>query len=208
MKEILLKITTISMVFAILMIAVPGAGDDQVIYGCVANKAGTLRIVSATTVCKSSETPISWSKVSGISKVVHGVVDQGVKLAGTGFTSNLGNDGITAIYFTPEFTEPPTCVATATPSGTAGEPDCDINVLGSPGAPETKSNIAVGCLEAGVLTGGPSAFRFICVQSPLPDLLSAGDVSIAAKKLTCTACHAPHPGMKKNKDCKACHGGH
>lgn len=164
MKAIFLKTIIVSISIAILMIAVPCFGDDQ-IYGCAAKSSGALRIVSPTTVCKASEVPISWTKVNGVSKVVHGVVDQGVKLAGTGFTANLGNDGITAIYFTPPFTVPPTCVATSTPSGTPGEPECDINVLGTPGDPDTKDNIAVGCLVAGFPTGGPSAFRFICVQS-------------------------------------------
>jgi hypothetical protein len=202
MKEMLLKITTVSMVFAILLLAVPCNGDE-VIYGCVANKSGALRIVSATTVCKASEVPISWTKVSGISKVVHGVVDHGVKRAGTGFTASLGNDGISNIYFTPQFTEPPTCVATSTPSGTAGEPECDINVLGAPGDPSTKDNIAVGCLVAGVPSGGPSAFRFICVQSPLQNLSSLNDVSIAGKKAKCTDCHGLTHSKKEN--CSKCH---
>jgi len=72
MKTFLL--TTVTTLWLALFIALPltvhaDGGDTTVIHACVLNKDGSMRIVSATTTCKGSETPLHWVNVARVSAI-------------------------------------------------------------------------------------------------------------------------------------------
>jgi hypothetical protein len=110
-------VVAVSILALILVTEVPSYSQNAVIYGCVKNSNGDLRIVSAPEQCKSNEALISWNQAgvaNGITRVVHGIVEgDGTIQTGENFTvTKESNNHYTITFDTPFSPSAPTCTVT------------------------------------------------------------------------------------------------